>query len=149
MILNDLLIRQAFFVNISLKQGNKELPKKLKMKVFKVRILLNKLKKNFDMNIQKFNSELISQEFKDLEIKADRTPSEQSRYEELANEFNIKYQEFLTKELQTEISDLDIFFTESEFEDILEVNVDARIEMNGDTMPTIDFMEIFYELFVK
>ena len=58
MILNDLLTKQNVFTKISLKDGEKELPKELKVKVMRTRMAYTKAKKAFDAEVQEFTEEL-------------------------------------------------------------------------------------------
>lgn len=149
MILNDVLTRQNVFTKILLKDGDKELPKELKVKVMRIRMAYSKIKKNFDSEIQEFTSELISDEFKDLTNKETRTPEEESRLKELTNIFNSEYQEFLVQKGKEEVTSIEDSFTLDEYSEILEVNAGNNVEFNGTTIPAVDFMEIVYDLFVK
>ena len=54
MILNELLTRQNVLTKVILKDGDKELPKELKVKIMRVRMAYNKIKKNFDAEVQEF-----------------------------------------------------------------------------------------------
>lgn len=149
MILNDVLTKQNVFTKILLKDGDKELPKELKVKVMRIRMAYSKIKKNFDSEIQEFTSELISDEFKDLTNKETRTPEEESRLKELTNIFNSEYQEFLVQKGKEEVTSIEDSFTLDEYSEILEVNAGNNVEFNGTTIPAVDFMEIVYDLFVK
>lgn len=149
MILNDVLTKQNVFTKILLKDGDKELPKELKVKVMRIRMAYSKIKKNFDSEIQEFTSELISDEFKDLTNKETRTPEEESRLKELTNIFNSEYQEFLVQKGKEEVISIEDSFTLDEYSEILEVNAGNNVEFNGTTIPAVDFMEIVYDLFVK
>lgn len=149
MILNDLLIRQSVFTKLILKDGNKELPKELKVKVMRIRMAYNKIKKNFDEEVQEFMENVITDEFKVLSVKKDKTPEENSRLEYLNNSFNLEYQEFLTQKGKEEVSPVNDELTEDEYAELLEVNSGNDTEINGVKISAIDLMEIVYELFVK
>ena len=79
MVLNDLLTRQNVFTKILIKDGDKELPKELKVKVMRIRMAYTKMKKNFDAEVQEFVDELMSPEFRELNGKAERTSEENTR----------------------------------------------------------------------
>lgn len=149
MILNDLLTRQNVFTKLSLKEGDKELPKELKVKVMRIRMAYTKVKKNFDAEVQEFMQELITDEFRTLANNTERTPEEETRYQELNSKMNSDYQEFLLQKGLEEVSDIDDTFTESEYSEILEVNAGNDVEINGAKIPAIDFLEVVYDLFVK
>lgn len=149
MVLNDLLTKQNVFTKILLKDGDKELPKELKVKIMRIRMSYNKIKKNFDSEIQEFTEELITDEFKELNGKTERTAEEEVRFQELTAIFNSEYQEFIVQKGKEELKDVDDKITEEEYSDILEVNAGNDVEINGNKIPAADFMEIFYEMFVN
>lgn len=149
MVLNDLLTRQNVFTKLSLKEGDKELPKELKVKVMRIRMAYNKVKKNFDAEVQEFMQELITDEFRTLVNTTERTSEEETRYQELNSKINSDYQEFLFQKGLEEVNEIDDTFTEDEYAEILEVNTGNDVEINGAKIPAIDFLEIVYDLFVK
>lgn len=149
MILNDLLTKQNVFTKISLKDGDKELSKELKVKVMRMRMAYSKIRKNFDAEVQEFTEELLSDEFKTLNGKENRTPEEDSRLRELIASINSDYQEFLIQKGHEEVRDIEDFLTMDEYAEILEVNAGNDVEINGNKIPAIDFLEIVYDLFVK
>ena len=149
MILNDLLTRQNVFTKLILKDGDKELPKELKVKIMRIRMAYAKVKKAFDSDMQTFMEELISPEFKELSGKSERTAEEESRFEELSKTINSEYQIFLTQKGKEEVDMVDDSFTEEEYAELVEVNSGNDIEINGIKIPAIEFLEVVYELFVK
>lgn len=150
MILNDVLTKQNVFTKIILKDGEKELSKELKIKVMRVRMAYTKIKKNFDTEVQEFAEELMTDEFKELNSKENRTSEEEIRYIELRDVVNSEYQEFLIQKGKEEvILGVEDTFTIDEYGDILEVNAGNDVEINGNKIPAVDFLEIVYDLFVK
>lgn len=149
MVLNDLLIRQNVFTKLILKDGDKELPKELKVKVMRIRMAYNKIKKNFDSEIQEFMESIIPEEFRILSNKTDRTSDENDRLELLTNNINSEYQEFIRQKGSEEVSSIDDTFTIDEYTELLEVNAGNDTDINGVKVSAINFMEVVYELFVK
>ena len=149
MILNDLLLRQNVFTKLILKDGDKELPKELKVKVMRIRMAYNKIKKNFDSEIQEFMESIIPEEFRILSNKTDRTSDENDRLELLTNNINSEYQEFIRQKGSEEVSGIDDTFTLDEYTELLEVNAGNDTDINGVKISAINFMEVVYELFVK
>ena len=150
MILNELLTRQNVLTKIILKDGDKELPKELKVKIMRVRMAYNKIKKNFDAEVQEFTEELITDEFKELNNKTDRTEAEEARFKELNSKINVDYQEFLIQKGQEEVKGLvDDSFTLDEYSEILDINSGNDVEINNNKINAADFLEIVYDLFVK
>lgn len=149
MILNDVLTKQNVFTKILLKEGNKELPKELKVKIMRIRMAYSKIKKNFDTEAQEFAEELMKGEFTELNSKNDRSEEENLRLKELTTKINSEYQEFLIQKGQEEVEIIDDSITIDEYSDILEVNAGNDVEINNNKIIATDFLEIIYDLFVK
>ena len=150
MVLNDLLTKQNIFTKILLKDGDKELSKELKVKVMRIRMAYTKIKKNFDNEVQEFTEELVTDEFKDLNNKENRTPEEEARLKELNTSINSDYQEFLIQKGKEEVPvNMDDTLTIDEYSDILDVNSGNDVEINGNKIKAADFLEVIYDLFVK
>lgn len=149
MTLNDLLTKQNVFTKLSIKNGDKELPKELKVKVMRIRMTYTKIKKNFDAEVQEFTEELLTDEFRELNNKMERTSEEEARFLELSNNINSEYQEFVVQKGREEVKEIDDVLTLDEYSEILEVNADNDVEINGNKISAVDFMEIVYDLFVK
>lgn len=150
MTLNDVLTKQNVLTKLILKDGDKELSKELKVKVMRIRMAYNKIKKSFDTEVQEFSEELMTDEFKELNNKTDRTPEEDARYTELSEKINSEYQEFLIQKGEEEVTDLvDDTFTMDEYSDILDINAGNNVEINNNKIQAADFLEVVYDLFVK
>ena len=149
MVLNDLLTRQNVFTKLLLKDGDKELPKELKVKVMRIRMAYSKIKKNFDAEVQEFMEELITDEFRALNSKEDRTSEETARLEELSQNINSEYQVYMIQKGKEEVNVIDDTLTEDEYADIVEVNAGNDVEINGVKISAVDLLEVVYDLFVK
>ena len=150
MILNDVLTKQNVITKLVLSNGSKELSKELKVKIMRIRMAYNKIKKNFDSEIQEFAEEIMTDEFKELNSKTDRNEVEETRYAELTNKINSEYQEMLIQKGNEEISEkIDDSLTMADYSDIVDVNSNNDVEINGNKIPAADYLEIIYDLFVK
>lgn len=150
MTLNDVLTKQNVITKIILKDGDKELPKELKVKIMRIRMAYNKIKKQFDEDTQEFTNQIISDELRDLANKTDRTPEEDVRFNEMNDKTNAEYQEYLVQKGLEEVSDTpEDSITMDEYSDILDINSGNDVEINGNTIKAADLMEIVFDLFVK
>lgn len=150
MTLNDVLTKQNVITKVILKDGDKELPKGLKVKIMRIRMAYNKIKKQFDEDTQEFANQIITDELRRLSEKTDRTPEEDARFNELNDKTNSEYQEYLVQKGLEEISDVpDDTLSLDEYSDILDVNSGNDVEINGNTIKAADLMEIVLDLFVK
>mgnify|MGYP006992140650 CR=1 FL=1 len=104
----------------------------------------------FDDEVKEFTEELIPDELKELNSKEERTEEENARMQELTDKVNSEYQEFLIQKGNEEVKDMiEDSFTMDEYSDIVDVNSGNDIEINGNKIPAVDFLEIIYDLFVK
>lgn len=150
MTLNDVLTKQNVITKIILKDGDKELPKELKVKIMRIRMAYNKIKKQFDDDTQEFTNQIISDELRELANKSERTPEEEARFNELNDKTNSEYQEYLIQKGFEEVKDTpDDVITVEEYSDILDVNSGNDVEINGNSVKAADLMEIVFDLFVK
>lgn len=149
MILNDVLTKQNVLSQVILESDGKELSKELKVKVMRIRMAYTKAKKAFDAEVQEFAQDLMTDEFKELSNKSEKTEEENAKFEEMQNKINSEYQEFLIQKGNEEVSNIDDKFTESEYFDIVDINSGNNVEINGNKIKATDFLEIFYDIFVN
>ena len=149
MILNEVLTRQNIISKIELKEDNKELPKELKVKIMRIRLAYNKVKKAFDEDVKEFVEQITTDEYKELAQKQNRTEEEEKKYNELNTQINSDYIEFVNQKGFEEVKEtFDDKLNEDEYAEILDVNSGNNVEINGVKIKAADLMEIFYELFV-
>ena len=150
MILNEVLTRQNIISKIELKEDNKELPKELKVKIMRIRLAYNKVKKAFDEDVKEFVEQITTDEYKELVQKTERNEEEEKRFNELTSKINSDYIEFINQKGLEEISEtIDDKFTEDEYAEILDINSGNDVEINGNKIKAADFMEVFYEMFIS
>lgn len=150
MTLNDVLTKQNVITKVILKDGDKELPKELKVKIMRIRMAYNKIKKQFDADVQEFANQIITDELRELSEKADRTPEEDARFNQLNNKTNSEYQEYLIQKGLEEVLDIpDDTLSLDEYSDILDVNSGNDVEINGNIIKAADLMEIIFDLFIN
>lgn len=150
MTLNDVLTKQNVITKIILKDGDKELSKELKVKIMRIRMAYNKIKKQFDDDTQEFTNQIISDELRELANKSEKTLEEEARFNELNDKTNSEYQEYLIQKGLEEVKDTpDDVITMEEYSDILDVNSGNDVEINGNSVKAADLMEIVFDLFVK
>ena len=149
MTLNDVLTKQNLITKILLANDGKELSKELKVKIMRIRLAYNKIKKQFDEDTQEFSKQIVSDELRDLANKTKRTSEEEAKFNELNSKANSEYQEYLIQKGNEDIKETpNDSFTEDEYFDILDLNSEGEYEINGHKVRATDLMEVFYDLFV-
>ena len=147
MTLNEVLIRHNFITKLLLKDGNSELSKELKVKIMGMRIALSKFRNQFDADAQEAIKGLKPSNFDALAQKQDRTPEEEKELKEMSDKLTEEYNAFVIAK-GNELVSFDKKFTEEEFGEIMEVNADNDVEINGNKLNAADFLEVIYGLFV-
>ena len=149
MTLNDILTKQNVITKIELATDSKELPKELKVKIMRMRMAYNKVRKQFDEDLKEFSEQIVPEELKELSNKKERTTEEDERFVELNNKANAEYNEFVIQKSNEEVKDeINDKLTEEEYFEIMEVNAANDVEINGNKIKAADFLEIIYDLFV-
>lgn len=147
MTLNEVLIRHNFITKLLLKDGNSELIKELKVKIMGMRIALSKFRNQFDQDVQEAIQGFKPSNFDALAQKQDRTPEEEKELKEMSDKLTEEYNAFVIAK-GNELVSFDKKFTEEEFGEIMEVNADNDVEINGNKLNAADFLEVIYGLFV-
>ena len=141
---------QNVITKIELKDNDKELSKELKVKIMRIRLAYNKVKKAFDEDVKEFVEQITTDEYKELVQKTERNEEEEKRFNELTSKINSDYIEFINQKGLEEVSEtIDDKFTEDEYAEILDINSGNDVEINGNKIKAADFMEVFYEMFIS
>ena len=147
MTTNEALVKQNFISKILLKNDDAALSKDLKVKVMNMRIKLGKIRKDFDNDVQEAIKDLTPEGFPELAQKAERTEEEEAKFQEMNKKINEDYQAFIIERGKDKVT-VEAHITEDEYAQILEVNADNDVDINGQKLSAPDFLEVFYSLFV-
>ena len=137
------MTKQNVITKVLLKDGDKELSKALKVKI--MRMSYNKIKQQFNADVQEFTKELIPVELQILASKIDRSKEENKKFEELNNKVNSEYHEFLIQKGNEEITSIDDSLTFEEYSNIVDVNSGNDVEINSNIIKAADFLEIIIQ----
>ena len=148
MTTNEALIKQNFIAKVLLKKDDNELSKGLKVKIMGMRIKLSKVRKEFDEDVQEAIKGFTPEGFAELAQKQEKTEEEVKNFEEMNKKINDEYQAYIIKRGQEEVS-IDTKLTNDEYNELIEVNADNDVEINGQKINAADFLEILYTLFVE
>ena len=148
MTTNEALIKQNFITKVILKEGDNELPKELKVKIMGMRIKLAKVRKEFDEDVQEAVKGFTPEGYTELAQKQEKTEEDTKKIEEWNKQINDEYTAYIVKRGQEEVN-IDTKLTEDEYNQIIEVNADNDVEINGQKLNAADFLEILYTLFVE
>lgn len=147
MTLNELMVKYNFISKVLLKNGDSDLSKDLKIKIMSMRIKMSKIRKEFDDELQEVIKQLTPEGYQEIATKSEKTEDEKKQIEAWNKQINDEYNSYInTKGLEQ--VDLDASLTEEEMAEIIEVNADNDVEINGQKLNAADFLEVLYSLFV-
>ena len=135
-------------MHLIVKDDKSELSKDLKVKIMNMRVVLNRLRAEFEDACVKKIEELQSEEFKELAQIQNKSSEEESRFQLSLDKLNADYDDFVIAKGLSQVS-FDAKFTWEEYEDIIEVNAGINPEIDGKILNALDFLEIIYNLFVE
>lgn len=149
MKINEILIKQTFLTKLVLKNDEDSLSKDLKVKIISARIEYAKVKKSYDEDIQQFISSVKPDNFEILSNKKDRTEEENKQLQDIVNQINYECNIYVQSLNNKDVNISDFYFTDEEYQEILKVNIDNDVIINGKKFDAPEFLEIMYSLFVK
>ena len=93
-------------------------------------------------------SELKTDEFIELDSLKELSDEQTIRIKELREQLTKEYNDFLIEKGKVEV-DFNKKFTEDEYTQIVDVNSNNNVDVNGTPLDSLSFLEIIYTLFVK
>ena len=147
MTYNDALARYNLLTNLKLSNDSGSISTDVKMKIIRNRINLSKVKKEWDAYLQEFANALNTDRFNELYEK-ERTPEEETEFKQIEAELNAIINKEMLAHSESKVNAEYTKFTEDEFYEITEFNVDNNPKINGITLSAPDYLEMLYTLMV-
>lgn len=148
MTINEVMIRHNFINKILFKDDTSSLNKDLKVKIMSMRIEYNKIRKSLEEDLKEFVNSLTTDDMKILASKPDKTPEEINQIQSWNNQIKDEYNAYISKRGKEEVNIINDNFTEDEYNQIVKVNTENDVEINGTRLNAPDFLEVIYNLFV-
>ena len=148
MTINEVMIRHNFINKILFKDDTSSLDKDLKVKIMSMRIEYGKIRKSLEEDLKEFVNSLTTDDMKILASKADKTLEEINQIQSWNNQIKDEYNTYISKRGREEVNIINDTFTEDEYNQIVKVNTENDVEINGTHLNAPDFLEVIYNLFV-
>lgn len=148
MTINEVMIRHNFINKILFKDDTSSLDKDLKVKIMSMRIEYGKIRKSLEEDLKEFVNSLTTDDMKILASKPDKTPEEINQIQSWNNQIKDEYNTYISKRGKEEVNIINDTFTEDEYNQIVKVNTENDVEINGTHLNAPDFLEVIYDLFV-
>ena len=150
MTLNDIISKYNIIIPLRFEHNQKEFSKELKLKIIKMRIEYGKYKKALDNDIMEFAEGIISERYKFLSSAKFKTEEETRELSELQISYQKDINDYMNSRAGEVIENVnDWKITESEYEEIVDLNATNNVEINGINISAPDYLELIYNLLVE
>ena len=140
MTINEVMIRHNFINKILFKDDTSSLDKDLNVKIMSMRIEYVKIRKSLEDDLKEFLNSLTTDDMKILASKPDKTPEEINQIQSWNNQIKDEYNTYISKRGREEVNIINDTFTEDEYNQILKVNTENEVEINGTHLNDPDFL---------
>lgn len=140
MTYNEAISRYNVISNILMKDGDVELDRALKVKIIKTRTQLSKAKREWDLIIEDTVNQL-----KSTYGITSITPQEEIT--KVEKQMNEDLQAVMNEQAKTNVNVSIDSFTEDEYAEIVNVNVDTDAVINDQQIDSATLLELFHNLF--
>lgn len=144
---NDVLTKYEFLSRILLKSESGELSKDLKVKLIAMRVEYGKIKREYDADFKEFAQGLLTPEFEALRDKQDKSEEEMQEWNKMISDFNSSYNKYVIERINEDITVSNKTLTPEDLEEIITVNADTEVDINGNHFSAGDFLENISILF--
>ncbi len=150
MTLNNIISKYNLIIPLKFEHNQKEFSKDLKLKIIKMKIEYGKYKKALDNDITEFAEGIISERYKFLTSAQFKTEEETKELSELQISYQKDINDYMASRAREIIENVnDWKISESEYEEIVDINATNDVEINGIQIPALDYLELIYNLLVE
>lgn len=149
MTLHNIILKYRVLQNIIFKTDQFSLDIDTKVKLLNMRIYFGKFESEFQEDLKKFSETILPEEAKILTNKSNKTQEDLTKLASIKQQYNLEQQCYIKQRSQENVEAKDFSITSEEFDQIVKVNIDNDVEINGKKLTGPDFLEVIYNLFVK
>lgn len=144
--LNNILLKYHLINSLLFVDGEYSVSRELKIKLIRYKFNFQKYFNEFNEIQQKYSEEVQTDEYKELVNTQVRTEEQDKRLTEVLNSINGEYNSLINEKLNEEI-ELDWYtpLTEDEFNQLLEVNVEHSVNINGTQLSGDQFVSLIHD----
>ena len=148
MNLNSALLKYHIINSLIFVDGNYSVSRELKVKLIRYKFNFKKFFDEFNEIQSKYAEEVKTDEYNELvsiPIK-DRTKKQDDRLDKLVQEINSEYNSLINQKLSEEVNtDWYTPLNETEFDELLNVNVEHNVNINGTEINGTDFVTLIHD----
>lgn len=149
MTLGNIILRYKVLQNIAFKTNEYSLDMDTKVKILNMRIYFGKFVTELQEDVKKFSEQILPDNVKALVHKQYKSKEDELKIESIKQQYSQEQQCYIRQRECEEVTVKQFNITEEEFNQIVKVNIDNSIEINGTKLSGPDFLEIVYNLFVS
>jgi len=148
MNLNSALLKYHIINSLIFVDGNYSVSRELKVKLIRYKFNFKKFFDEFNEIQSKYAEEVKTDEYNELvsiPIK-DRTKKQDDRLDKLIQEINSEYNSLINQKLSEEVNtDWYTPLNETEFDELLNVNIEHNVNINGTEINGTDFVTLIHD----
>lgn len=148
MNLNSALLKYHIINSLIFVDGDYSVSRELKVKLIRYKFNFKKFFDEFNEIQSKYAEEVKTNEYTELisiPLK-DRTKKQSDRLDKLVQEINSEYNSLINQKLSEEVNtDWYTPLNESEFDELLNVNVEHNVNINGTEINGTDFVTLIHD----
>lgn len=144
--LNDILLKYHVINSLIYVDGEYSVSRELKIKLIRYKFNFQKYFNEFNETQNKYSEEVKTKEYNELISKENRTEKENQKLQEIINNINQEYNSLIAQKLSEQI-EIDWYtpLTEDEFNELLEVNIEHIVNINGTQLSGTEFVSLIHD----
>ena len=147
--LNSAVLKYNLLSCIKYSDENYNISRELKVKLIRTKFNLEKTYKEFNQFQQQALEELKTERYRYLVNKTERTEEEEEEAKKLVSELNEDLHSVVKEKSRETVEVSFDYLSEDEFNEILLVNVNNDVRINGVNIAAEEYLELFHNEFVK
>ena len=147
--INSAVLKYNLLSCIKYSDENYNISRELKVKLIRTKFNLEKTYKEFNQFQQQALEELKTERYRYLVTKTERTEEEEEEAKKLVSELNEDLHSVVKEKSRETVEVSFDYLSEDEFNEILLVNVNNDVRINGVNIAAEEYLELFHNEFVK
>lgn len=149
MTINDAIFRYNLLNTMLFSDGDYSVSRELKVKLIRYKLNFQKIVNEFNETQQKYVEEVKTPEYNELVNKESRTKEENEMLNKIVQELNSECNQLINSKLSEEVETTWYQpLTEDEYNEILNVNVEHDVEINGQMIDSTSYVSLLHDYLV-
>ena len=149
MTIKDAIFRYNLLNTMLFSDGDYSVSRELKVKLIRYKLNFQKIVNEFTETQKKYIEEVKTPEYNELASKESRTKEENKNLDKIIQEINSELNQLINSKLSEEVETTWYQpLTEDEYNEILNVNVEHDVEINGQMIDSTSYVSLLHDYLV-